>query len=277
MAVKPRYPVREWLGKWCAWSTYEVKRETSKLYETTLERFFEMFPKKTGIEMFNGTDVADYVQIRSRRTNATQASIVYEVNAIGSMWTYIVDVKQLPGMYNIAKVFRKSLVAGLPTVLKKKNSLSIVETLRLLDCIDDLKVKHEVLDLICGEKVKYNYDSPRYICFKRAAEKAGMPWVAPDTVKQKITNRLQKDIVKEFIDRVRQQLPECPTQYGSFTPGSQSHLEQLVLQDHQSLVHWYRQSNLGALPEASQLPSQSHQTELQEPLPSVTEDHHLEL
>lgn len=239
--LKPRFPLREWFGKFSAWYIYECDRKTHIIHSDSLELFFATFPKKTGVEQFTSTDVIDFVELQMKGNNVSQKAVEMKVVAINLFWKYLVDFQRLPGLFNIAKVYRRQAVT--PTEIKKRNSLSIVETLRLVDCIDDVKVKHEVLDLICGERVIFAKHTPRHEPFKQGALKAGMPWVGPDWLKTKINNRLQTELLKKYIEQVRAQLPERPTQYGSFTQGSPSHLEVEVLQDHQSLLQWYRSQN----------------------------------
>lgn len=259
--LKPKYPTREWFGKYSAWLSYELSRSTHKAYSEALELFFATFPKRTGIEQFSATDVADFIELQTKRPNANFEVIKVQLVAISSMWKYLTDVKQLPTIYNIGKVYKRKNLEHGGVGLKSKNSLSLQETFRLVDAIEDIKVKHDLLDLIAGERVIFNKHSPRFDEFKKAAVKLGIPNVSPSLIRQKINGRLHKDIIKEYVEQVRRQLPNRPTQYGSFTEGSPSHLEQAVLLDRQTLLHWYRQTN-------SQIPSQ--------PLPEQCPEGHLQ-
>lgn len=234
----PRYPLREYYGKYSAWQIHYCSRDSFRDRDKVLERFFSYFPNKEGIEQFSGVDVTDYVYLRVREQKLSASTIKIEVSYISAMWKYLVEMLKLP-LFNIAKAHYKHILEDAHKP-KKRNSLSIEQMLRLIDCIKDIKVKHEVLDLAVGEKVKFCKNTTRRMRFDEACIEAGLPYVTAEFIRTKLRDRLQIDMINLFVNRVRAELPPRPEKYHVMM---ETPLNQEGPQGPPTLLQWYQAQN----------------------------------
>lgn len=91
----PRFPVREWLGRYEAWWLTMYGRKGYRGTYTNLERFFGYFSAYPGLEYFSIADVTDYFEWR-RRNGRNPLAVMYEAYGIKKFWKWLTEDKGLP-------------------------------------------------------------------------------------------------------------------------------------------------------------------------------------
>lgn len=192
---KPRYPVREYLGKYEYW-LITMKGETALGFaDSTLNRFLEMFPKKQGLEEYSSVDVADYRALRESQ-GISPASLRRELLILRAFWKWLIVDRELT-LVPIKRAFDLHVEAVAP---RKKVGFTLGCLKRLLDeCSPDLR--ETVFNIMGG-----NYPLPRG---KRAAEihlaarRAGLRDFALAKLRIYVMHRLGKEMIKAYLEGLR--------------------------------------------------------------------------
>ncbi|SRR6266403_545809 len=200
----PRYPVREWLGKFESYILIMKGRKVFVFYDKVLERLFAMFPNHIGLEQFTTVDIADYKLARIQQ-GKKELSIVYELYVFYAFWRWLMEDKGLP-LYNPARAFKNKHISK-----SKKINISLGELNRLLaECSPH--EKRVVLNVIQG--VPCPKGKPRQV-IRDAAARAGLPAFDLYELKLNLQRRLNRDIIQAYCQQLLDALPPEPKLNGN--------------------------------------------------------------
>ena len=188
---KPRFPIREYLGKFEAWILVMKGRSAFRNYDRVLERLFEMFPGKTCCSQFTSIDIADYKAIRQKK-GIQEYSLWHELRMIRNFWKYLQEdcglavanpvraLQNRPGGHDYAK--------GI--TLDEVNKL-------LAEC--SVKDQRAILQVIQGGKLPRKRDRQG---INEAVVRAGLKDFDLYKLKLRISNGLSRDIVVDYCSRL---------------------------------------------------------------------------
>jgi hypothetical protein len=92
--LPPKFPVREWLGKYEAYLINMYGRLTYRYHYPRLERFFAFFSSEQSLEWFTAVEIADYVQWRLR-CKITRNNILVDLSCIRRFFRWCIQEKGL--------------------------------------------------------------------------------------------------------------------------------------------------------------------------------------
>lgn len=199
---KPRYPTREYLGKFESWLLIMKSSKTFRAYDKALERLFTMFPHRTGVEQFLSTDMADF-KVIGLQNGRTLRSIEYDLRMYYIFWRWLMEDKGLP-INNPARAFKqwKSEPSG-------KSLVGLTEVNLLLDQCSPTD-KKIVLQVMCGRGSTWK---ARKIV-RDAASKAGLVDFNLGSLKIATTHKLSRDIIIAYCESLLKdidvQIPSTP-------------------------------------------------------------------
>lgn len=119
--LPPRYPVREWLGRYEAYLLNMYGRRTYRYSYPTLEMFFEFFTSEWSLERFTIVEVSDYIQWRRRR-GCTVRSCMTEVGILRKYWRWLIEERGLNLLNPVSPAHQKKLSDALIAEAKGKSS-----------------------------------------------------------------------------------------------------------------------------------------------------------
>jgi hypothetical protein len=203
--IKPRFPVREFLGKFEAWLLVMKGGHVMRCYDGVLERLFKMFPKRTGIEQFVSMDIGDYVAVRTKQ-GAAQLSLNHELSMLSNFFKWCQEDQHLK-VYNPAKIY----IGHWKTEKVPNHKIFTLDKLnRLLDAVP-LKEKRIILSVIQGG------ECPRYRAgnvIREAAKQLGFEGFSMGALKRASKNRLGREIIEYYCRQVSNTLPPEAQCYG---------------------------------------------------------------
>lgn len=196
---KPRFPVREYLGSFEAWILVMKGRSAFRSYDSCLEQFFAAFPNKTGVEQFTSVDIADWKALKIKQGIA-ELTLHYYLGMIGNFWKWLIEDKELP-INNPIRAYKRA-VKGKYMLPRPRISLEELE--RFLACCPSNKERELVLRVVQGANCR-GYS--RLVWCKRAADKAGLKGFSLLQLKSALGNRLSREIVQAYCQKLRDAFP----------------------------------------------------------------------
>lgn len=189
---KAKYPIRTLLGKYEQWLCIMKSPAIMRTYDRAIERLFNCFPKKTGIEHYTSIDIADYAELRLSK-GLGEISLSHELSLLNQFWLWMIEDKSLP-LNNPIRAYLTSRKTG----VRKCQDLSLTDLNRLLnEC--PLPTKRYVLNVIQGGQRPIASQRP---VLKAAAYRAGLPNFGLRLLKLRITDRLNKDIIQAYCNQL---------------------------------------------------------------------------
>jgi hypothetical protein len=202
--MKPKYPVRYWLGKYESWLLHLYGRRSMLYNDKYLERFFSHFPEASSLEQFGTPDVEEYKRWREQEGNLSAFKIMQEIKALERFFRFLIEDNKLP-LPNPAKPFVKNVKLH-SIVRRKKDSLRLSEYKRLIEtCIEhEPRLIHWLIRMIQGIGSYDRHMNGRQAgaLFKKVGRLAGLPHVNMRLVKRSLRNGLWREIAKDWAYRV---------------------------------------------------------------------------
>ena len=199
---KPRYEVREYLGKFEHWLLVMRGRNTFLAYDRILERLLAMYPKYVGWEQFTSIDIADYEAHRIKH-NISSYSIMMELRMFFYFWRWLIEDCGAT-CHNPARAYRNWRY---DPKLRTKRDLCLADIDRLLEQLVSTKDKRQVLETMAGGKVASG-KARRSIL--DAAQRAEIPGFSMRQLKSTFVSRLAKDVVQRYCKQILDTLPVEP-------------------------------------------------------------------
>jgi hypothetical protein len=196
---KPRYEVREYLGKFEHWLLVMRGRNTFLAYDRLLERLLSMYPKYVGWEQFTSIDIADYEAARIRQ-GVSSYSLMMELRMFFYFWKWLIEDCGAT-CWNPARAYRNWRY---DPKLRTKRDLCLADIDRLLEHLVSVKDKRTVLEIMAGGKVPSGKARKSII---DAAIKAEIPGFSMRQLKSTFVSRLAKDVVQRYCEQVLNALP----------------------------------------------------------------------
>lgn len=201
--MKPKYPVRHWLGKYESWLYHLYGKGSMRYHDKFLERFFSHFPEASGLEQFGTPDVFEYKRWREQAADISPFKLMQELKSVEKFYRYLIEDQSLP-LSNPAKPFIK--LHPHKIVRRKKDSLRLEEYKRLLEtCIEyEPRLGHWLVRMIqgIGSYDRHMTSQKAGRLFKKVAVIAGMPYVTMRLVKTSLRHGLWREIAKDWANRV---------------------------------------------------------------------------
>lgn len=199
---KPRYPVREYLGKFEKWLLVMRGRNTFLAYDRILERLLAMYPKYVGWEQFTSIDIADYEASRIH-IGISSYSLMMELRMFFYFWRWLIEDCGAT-CHNPARAYKNWRY---DPKLRTKKDLCLADIDRLLEHLVSVKDKRFVLEVMAGGKCPSGKARSSII---QAAIDAGIPGFSLRQLKSTFVSRLALDIVKAYCQKILDTLPVEP-------------------------------------------------------------------
>lgn len=201
----PKYPVREWLGRYEAWISIMGKSHGMKiLISRTLERFLGMFPTYRGLEQFTTTDCADYIVVRERIQSPHLVD--KDLWIIFRFWEWLIEQRGL-FLYNIVNAYKNR--AKHPRVLtcrKSKKSLDLNQVEALISACETIELKLFVVKVLSRKPYWNKWRTKFGPEWDRAVNRARLPSDTDPTMIRarmwKGTNRLANDVIQAYCKQL---------------------------------------------------------------------------
>lgn len=196
------------LGKFSKWLIIMRGRRSWRAHDAALERLFETFPNKTGVEQFTSVDIADYWHLRRAR-GISDVRMSVEIQLLKFFWKWLIEDQKLP-INNPVKAFKFQIAR---TQFKtSKEFLSLAEVNRLLNECPTTYAKRSVLRTMQG------YDQLR--CRTRnvirdAALRAGLIGFSLSKLKIATKSRLNREMVQAYCQQKLDALPQETQLFGN--------------------------------------------------------------
>jgi hypothetical protein len=201
--MKPKYPVRKWLGKYESWLLHLYGRKSMLYNDKYLERFFKFFPEASGLEQFGTPDVHQYKIWRENEGNLSAFKIMQEIKCLERFYRYLIEDQNLP-LLNPAKPFVKNVKLH-SIIRRKKDSLRLEEYRRLIDvCLkDEPRLIHWLMWLVqgIGSHDRHMSGVQASYLLRKVAAKAGVPHITMRHIKISLRNGLWREIIKDWQKR----------------------------------------------------------------------------
>jgi site-specific recombinase XerD len=197
---KPKYPVREYLGKYHSWIVVMHGYGYLCTEYRDHDRFFDAFPNKTGLEQFNSVDVTDYRVLRISQ-GVSENQLRHELQSLRKFWRWLVEDQKLT-VVRIQNAFDVTRTLGGGTT-PNKLSLSDVKAI-LAECPSN-KVREAVLNLICGGKNGTDYRVSMAI--RDAGRRAGLKDFKTKHLKVRVANRFAQAVLEDYCQQLRNSFP----------------------------------------------------------------------
>lgn len=205
---KPRFPVREYLGKFSKWLLVMRGRSSFRSHDKVLERLFKMFPGRTGVEQFTSVDIADYRQLRLKQ-GISDVTLKVELSQLKGFWRWLIEDLRLP-VNNPVRAFQSQCSKS--QFRTSKQFLSLTEVNRLLDECPTTSTKRSVLRAVQG------YDQLGHVArniIRDAALRAGLIGFSLSNLKIATKSRLNREIVQAYAQQLLDALPQETQLYGN--------------------------------------------------------------
>jgi len=200
---KPRYPIREYLGKYGRWVLVMKGRAWWKFTSTTLDRLQEMFPTHLGVEHFTSVELADYRAVRLRHGIAS-TTLRLEFMVFNQFWTWLREDRGLM-LNNPARAVLKSIAKPKGTKAIGGFSLQAVEQL-LAECPTNVE-KRFVLGILTGGPLP---TGRAYREIKNAALRIGWLGFSFKELRVRSRSRFALDVIKAYCQQVLDSLTPEP-------------------------------------------------------------------
>jgi hypothetical protein len=202
----PKYPVREWWGKYSAWVSIMKGPSVLTVYNKSLERFFEMFPGRVSLEQFTSLDVADYHLMRTR-AGYPERTVDTEINHINQFWRWLTIDHDLP-FHSIGQAYVNSCNKRFKNY-KRKNNYSLVAILKLLEECQSVRLKRIILGVMQGGRGAIRSRKLREE-LRNATQRAGLVEFGMQHLRLRTVARLSREIVQAYCQQILDTLPPEP-------------------------------------------------------------------
>lgn len=147
--MKPRFPVRVYLGKYESMLLTLYRRGTYHINVMQLERFFNFFPSDISLEAFTIFDVAEYLNWRKEK-GAAPGYIALQLRILSDFWRHLIECEELPLTNPFKAIIQKH-------TYRKTKSLTLTGMRQLLSNCDDELLKLWMLQTAVGRKLNIGY------------------------------------------------------------------------------------------------------------------------